>query len=215
MLYRIYRRTIIIIIPMFFLNVFFEYRIFPWLLIGGMFVRLAYVFVHDPLSKIPVKWQLPTVIISAAFIPAIGWWLRNGIMIRDFNVASCILTSMCLMYYPFFGEIDLFGKFLREDRANVYRIRVLCAVLIVLINVLIYFLDPFSMKSKLLNNGEPLLLIFILSIYSFALTNIFYRLELKTVIKSNKDANSYNSWLTIPACVLSNVLVLWFVFKGR
>ncbi|MDR1134918.1 MAG: hypothetical protein LBL49_01880, partial [Clostridiales Family XIII bacterium] len=204
MLYKIISLAItIIIIPMFFLGLFPVYRLIPWTLLLIILVGAVCLLVRDPSAKIPVVWRLPIVILVGIVSLAITWYVQDTLMsdelIRQYNFP---MATIFLAYFPFFLRYGLrhgFNKPFQNFRLKACLSRILCIALIVLISAAIYFLDPFSLTRGLLNNGEPLFLVFILSIYSFALTTIFYRLELKMVLKSDKDDDAYSTWLTIPA----------------
>jgi hypothetical protein len=104
----------------------------------------------------------------------------------------------------------------------------LCAACIALADLAIYFLNPLWLPRKLLESadlatvtyainrfgpnqlltgsGEPLLLICVMSVYSFALSRLFYQLERKKAFEFNNDADSYGAWMVIPAFVTGNLL---------
>jgi hypothetical protein len=213
MLYKIHRHTVIIIVPMFFLNLFPVYRAVPGLLLLGMYFWGTYVLVHYPLNRIDANRRLPAVIISWAVMLAVAWLIRDAYTSGGYTSVYGA-TAAPLMLYPFIKKpdpSDPFFEFFRKDRARIYRARALGIVLIVSVCIAMYFGDPFPQASDLLRSGSPPVPIIILSVYSFALTNVFYRLESKIFRKSGKDTGAYNTWLVLPAFTLSTLFPFVYV----
>ena len=214
--YKIHRSTIAIVIPMFFFNLFPIYSIIPWFFLAIIGLYGIHALMRDPFGETPVKWRLPILILSGAVICAFLWLFRGSLAagVSQRYGSSGSAGSMALfLFYPFIKENGYFEKLWRRGQ-KIYLTRFLFVVLIAGIDVAIYFLDPFSSVRALLNDGKPLLSILVLSAYSFALTVLFYRLELKAVLKSDKDADSYKAWLTLPAFTTANALILLWSATG-
>jgi hypothetical protein len=196
------------------MNIFPAYRIFAWLLVALELLWFVYAFVHDSFAEIPVKWRLPIVIVSGAVMFAMIWLFRDALTIGSTRKPEiCTALSICLMFYPFIGADGFFkwGGFWRKNRAMIYLARILFAALIASVDAAMYFLDLLPLPNELSVGGEALLWICILALYSFALTQVFFRLELKIFFQSDNNSDSYNAWLVIPAFTTGNLLSwLWF-----
>jgi hypothetical protein len=200
---------------MYFMYIFPAYRIFVWLFFGLWALRGMYAIVSDPLNETPLKWQQLLIVIPFGAVLFAAIWLLRDVLTDDLSRGSVFLHTALLasmMLYPFNISIYTSGRdFWHKDRAMIYLARVLFAILIALVDAAIYFLDLLPLPNELSVGGEALLWICILALYSFALTQVFFRLELKIFFQSDNNSDSYNAWLVIPAFTTGNLLFwLWF-----
>ncbi|MDR1135961.1 MAG: hypothetical protein LBL49_07260 [Clostridiales Family XIII bacterium] len=184
------------------------------MLIVGMGVGSVHAFVHTPFSKTPAVLRLPIVIVSLIVMLALTWWFRDMLMHEKINNYFMAL-AVCLVHYTYIGQNGFFKPIWGKGKTNLYTLRALFAALSALSVVVIYILDPFSMARVFMQSGDSILLIVIMSLYSFALTMFFSRLELK-LVPAVGSTDSYRAWLSIPAVMISTVLVfIWIIADGQ
>ncbi|MDR2088076.1 MAG: hypothetical protein LBP73_01840 [Clostridiales Family XIII bacterium] len=208
MIHKIYKSTVALIVPLFFMNTFPAYRIFPDLLLGALFVWGAGMFIRHPLSEIPAKWHRPLTAATGIVVFLIVWLLHRT---PATSVGTRLSVSTVLAYYPFLDSKS--GSIFKLSRIKIYVPRLLCAALIALLDAALCLLDPLSLLGSWIEDGRTVSLIVLLSAYSFALTQVFYRLERRFGEEgrgSGKDGGLYGVWLILPAFTTSCLLLFWF-----
>ena len=155
MLYKIYRSTVVLIVPMFFVNISPMYERYVWIPFFIMLFMLLRASIVSPINELSAGPQALLTVLAAAAVALLAKFFL-ALVASEPPVFALSLSSVytrigmgaCLRGYPHMGDFKLEDIFSSKDGKKTKRIhppgrRLLYAGLIALGGGAIHYTDPF------------------------------------------------------------------------